>query len=319
MSIQRNTAQVLKLVCMLLLLAPLVDVRSQALKQKFPQERRLNDEGIPRELNVADAYYHLGVENLREPSNSDRAIENLEKAVELDDMNAEYHYMLAEAYMANFQYAGLFRMPFVAPKVKAQLELAVQYGPCSPLYREALIQYYVFAPAIFGGSYRKAHEQADAIATIDPYLGMLAHAGVYSEEGEDEKALSLFRRAMHVRPAAWQAYQRLGALYLNNQEIDEAIKMFTKYVDVAPDHADSYNQLGQAYQQKRMYDEAIAEFERALQLDPSLTPLVFRIAQLHEFKGNKSLARDHYQRYLSMVPSGRAADDARVKIRELAH
>jgi tetratricopeptide (TPR) repeat protein len=319
MFIKRSAARFLKLICVLLLLTLPVGARAQELKRALPQQRQINDDGILRESNVADAYYHLGVENLREPSNSDRAIENLEKAVELDKMNAEYHYMLAEAYMANFQYAGLVRMPFIAPKVKAQLELAVQYCPRSSLYREALIQYYVFAPAIFGGSYRKAHEQAEEIAAIDPYLGMLAHAGVYSEEGEDEKALTLFRKAMHVRPAAWQAYQRLGALYLNDQEIDEAIKMFKKYVEVAPDHADSYNQLGQAYQQKRMYDDAIAAFERALQLDPSLTPLVFRIAQLHEFKGNKGPAREHYQRYLSMVPSGRAADDARVKIRELGH
>jgi tetratricopeptide (TPR) repeat protein len=319
MLIQRTTANFFQLVCALLLLALPAGARAQELKQTLPQQRQINDDRMLRGSNVADAYYHLGVENLGEPSNSDRAIENLEKAVELDRMNPEYHYMLAEAYMSNFQYAGLVRMPFIAPKVKAQLELAVQFCPRSSLYREALIQYYVFAPAIFGGSYRKAHQQADEIAAIDPYLGMLAHAGVYSEEGEDEKAQTLFRKAMHVRPAAWQAYQRLGALYLSNQEIDEAIKMFKKYVEVAPDHADSHNQLGQAYQQKRMYDDAIAAFERALQLDPSLTPLVFRIAQLHEFKGNKGLARVHYQRYLSMVPSGRAADDARVKIRELGH
>jgi len=95
--------------------------------------------------------------------------------------------------------------------------------------------------------------------------------------------------------------------------------MFKKYVEVAPDQAESYHQLGQAYQQKRMYDEAIAVFQKALERDPSRTPLVFRIAQLYEFRGNKALAREQYQRYLSMVPSGRAADDARVKIRELGH
>jgi tetratricopeptide (TPR) repeat protein len=72
-----------------------------------------------------------------------------------------------------------------------------------------------------------------------------------------------------------------------------------------------------AYQQKRMYSEAINAFRKALEKDPSIAPLVFRIAQLHEFQGNKRDACEHYQRYLSMVPSGKAADDARVKVKEL--
>ena len=266
---------------------------------------------------MADAFFRLGVENLHEPSNSDRAIEHLEKAVGLDDSNAEYHYMLAEAYMANFQYAGLLRMPFIASKVRTQLELAVKCDPGSTVYREALVNYYVFAPAILGGSYQKAHEQANEISKIDPYIGILAHAGVYAEEGEDDKAVNLYKKSIYSRPASWQAYHHFGNYYLSIHEIDAAIMMFKKYIEVAPDQAESYHQLGQAYQQKRMYDEAITAFQKALERDPSRTPLVFRIAQLYEFRGNRTLAREQYQRYLSMVPGGRAADDARVKIREL--
>jgi tetratricopeptide (TPR) repeat protein len=187
------------------------------------------------------------------------------------------------------------------------------------VYREALVNYYAFAPAILGGSYQKAHEQANEISKIDSYMGMLAHAGVYAEEGESDKAVNLYKKAIYSRPSSWQAYHHFGNYYLGIREIDAAIMMFKKYVEVAPDQAESYYQLGHAYQQKRMYDEAIAAFQETLERDPSRTPLVFRIAQLYEFKGNKALAREQYQRYLSMVPSGRAADDARVKIRELGH
>jgi tetratricopeptide (TPR) repeat protein len=299
-------------------LTPFVDVKARGFAQKVRQQIHVENERTVRESNLAGAFYHLGVGNLREPSNSDRAIEQLEKAVALDEMNAEYHYMLAEAYMANYQAAGIFRLPLIAPKVREQLELAVKLGPDSTGYREALMQYYIFAPGIFGGSYQKAHDQATEISKLNPYLGMLAHASVFAEEGEAEKALNLYRKAISLRPSAWQAYHHFGVYYLSIHEVDQAITMFRKYSEVAPDQADSYNQLGKAYQLRRMYDDAIAAFQKALGKDPSLTPLVFRIAQLYEFKGNKDLARDQYQRYLSMVPSGRAADDARVKIRELA-
>ena len=323
MSIQKNTARRLAPTCILLLALSIVAASAQPLHQKLSQklsrQKQFPKENIVKDSRIADGYYRLGVGNLHEPSTSDRAIEHLEKAVELDETNAEYHYMLAEAYMANFQYAGLLRMPFIAPKVKAQLELAVKYDPRSPLYRKALVNYYVFAPAILGGSYQKAHEQSNEISKIDPYLGMLARASVYAGEGESEKAVSLYKKSIFARPAAWQAYHQLGEYYLGVHEIDEAITMFKKYVEVAPDHAESHSQLGHAYQKKRMYDEAIAAFQKALERDPSRTPLVFRIAQLYEFKGARGLAREQYQRYLSMVPSGRAADDARVKVRELEH
>jgi tetratricopeptide (TPR) repeat protein len=304
------------LACTIVLSA--IDASAQGMRQKFSEQRRFDDDSYVMEKKVADAYYHIGVENLREPSNSDFAVEQLSKAIELDETNAEYHYQLAEAHRANFEYVNLFQKPFIAPKVKAQLELAVQYDPSSIRYREALIQYYVFAPGILGGSYEKAHEQANEISRRDPYLGILAHAGIYSEEGEGERSLALYEKAMRAQPKSWEAYHRLGMHFLNVRETDDAIMMFRKYVGVAPDQADSYNCLGQAYQQKRMYAEAIAAFQKALEKDPSLAPLVFRIAQLYEFQGVKSLARDHYQRYLSMIARGRAADDAREKIRLLA-
>jgi tetratricopeptide (TPR) repeat protein len=305
--------------CLLaLLIAFANDASAQGMIQKLSEQRRFDDDSYLREKKAADVYYRLGVENLREPSTSDFAVEQLSRAIELDETNAEYHYQLAEAYLSNFEYVSLYQKPFIALKVKAQLDLAVQYDPSSIRYREALIQYLVFAPGILGGSYAKAHEQADEIARKDSYLGILAHAGIFSEEGEGERSLSLYRKAMRSQPKAWEAYQRLGTHYLNIRETDDAIAMFRKYVEVAPEQSNGYNCLGQAYQQKRMYAEAIAEFQNALEKDPSLAHLVFRIAQLYEFNGAKNLARDHYQRYLSMIPRGRAADDAREKIRLLA-
>jgi tetratricopeptide (TPR) repeat protein len=318
MFIYKTTLRASRIAVALFLGLSTLNVSAQEIRQRLSEQRRFEDESTIRDKITADGYFHLGVENLREPSTSDRAVEQLSKAIELDETNAEYHFQLAEAYLANFEYAKLFQMPFIAPKIKTQLELAVQYDPSSTRYREALIQYYVFAPGILGGSYEKAHEQADEIARRNSYLGMLAHAGILSEEGEGTRSLALFQKAMRAQPKSWEAYHRLGAHYLNIQESDDAIAMFRKYIEVAPEQADGYNCLGQAYQQKRMYAEAISAFQKALERDPSLAPLVFRIAQLYEFRGMKSLARDHYQRYLSMIPRGRAADDAREKTRLLA-
>jgi len=312
-----TTPHVIRLTLALCMVYSTLNASVDEAKKKLPERRSFETASISNEKKAADGYYRLGVENLREPSTSDFAVEQLGKAIELDKTNAEYHFQLAEAYLANFEYSHLLQKPFIAPKVKTHLELAVLYDPSSVRYREALIQYYVYAPGIFGGSYKKAHEQADEIAQRDSYLGMLAHAGIFSEEGEGERSLTLYKKALRSQPKSWEAYHRLGMHYLTAQETDEAIDMFRKYVDLAPEQANGYNVLGQAYQQKGMYAEAIVAYQKALEKDPSLAHLVFRIGQLCEFKGMKNPALENYQRYLSIVPRGHAAEDAREKIRLL--
>lgn len=284
----------------------------------FIDSKRQYEQELEKNARNVEAHYRLGLAYLREPQNIEKAIEHLERAVKLDEHNAEYHFRLAEAYSADFSFTNIFRMPFIAAKVKAQLEAAVKYDPQSPVYRGGLIQYYTFAPAIMGGSFKKAHEQAEMIANTDVYLSMLAHAGIYAEEGEGEKAVELFRKAIRMRPKNWQAHQRFGAYYLTINQLDNAIVQFLKYVETAPDAADSYENLGRAYVRKRMYDEAIASYQKALEKNPTIVSLLFRIAQLYEFKGANKDAIRHYEKYVELVPTGPIADDARKKISDLS-
>jgi tetratricopeptide (TPR) repeat protein len=231
--------------------------------------------------------------------------------------NAEYHFKLAEAYAQDFSFSNIFRKPFLATRVRSELELAVKFGPSSIEFREGLIQYYVMAPALLGGSYARAREQANAIAAYDPYFSLLAHANISAEEGEHEKATALYMRAIAMRPDAWQAYQRFGNYCLNVQELDRAIQQFRTYVEIMPESTASHESLASAYVRKRMYTEAIAEYLKILEIDPNMTPLLFRVAQLHEFRGSPSDAISMYERYLQAAPAGRLVHDARVRIEEL--
>jgi len=244
-------------------------------------------------------------------------VEHLEKAATLNQGNSEYHFKLAEAYARDFSFANILRKPFLATRVRSELELAVKYGPSSIEYREGLIQYYVMAPAILGGSYSEARAHANAMSAYDPYFSLLAHAHISAEEGDHEKAAALFMRAIAMRPGSWQGYQRFGTYCLNVQEVDRAIQQFKAYVDLRPETASSHELLASAYVKKRMYDDAIASYLKALEIDATLTPLLFRIAQLHEFQGSSGDAIRVYEEYLAVAPGERLASDARVRIDEL--
>jgi tetratricopeptide (TPR) repeat protein len=266
---------------------------------------------------LAEEHFRLGLAYLRSPSSIEKAVEHLENAVTLNQGNAEYHFRLAEAYAKDFSYANVLRKPFLATRVRAELELAVRYKPSSIEYREGLIQYYVLAPAILGGSYVRARAHANAMGAFDPYFSLLAHAYISAEEGDHERAVSLYSKAVVMWPTAWQAYQRYGLYCLNVDQVDRAIDQFKMYVNLRPDTAASYEHLASAFVRKRMYDEAIEAYLKAYEIDPGLDALMFRIAQLYEFKGSIREAAEFYGKYLTLAPAGRLASDAKTKIAEL--
>lgn len=267
---------------------------------------------------LAEEHYRLGLAYLNSPGSSEKAVEHLEKAATLNRGNAEYHFKLAEAYARDFSFANIFRKPFLAGRVRDELELAVRFNPSSIEYREGLIQYYVMAPAILGGSYSRAREEANAMSAYDPYFSLLAHANINAEEGDHQRATTLFMRAIAMRPGHWVGYQRFGAYCVNIQEIDRAIQQFKMYASLRPDTVASHENLASAFVRKRAYAEAIQSYLRALEVDPSQNSLFYRIAQLHEFRGSANDAVTFYQKYLASAPSGRLAEDARTRIAELS-
>jgi len=282
---------------------------------------RANGSAIEVEAEIAslaEEHFQLGLAYLNSPGSSEKAVEHLEKAAALNRGNAEYHFKLAEAYASDFSYANILRKPFLAVRVRDELELAVRFNPSSIEYREGLIQYYIMAPAILGGSYARARAEANAMSTFDPYFSLLAHANINAEEGDHESATALFMRAIAMRPTNWQGYQRFGAYCVNIQEIDRAIQQFKVYVSLKPDTAASHEILASGFVRKRMYDEAIASYLRAYEVDASQNALLFRIAQLHEFRGSVKDAAAFYAQYIASAPSGRLADDARARIAELS-
>ncbi len=267
---------------------------------------------------LAEEHFRLGLAYLNSPGSSEKAVEHLEKAATLNRGNAEYHFKLAEAYARDFSFANIFRKPFLAARVRDELELAVRFNPTSIEYREGLIQYYVMAPAILGGSYSRAREEANAMSANDQYFSLLAHANINAEEGDHQRATALFMRAIAMRPGHWIGYQRFGAYCVNIQEIDRAIEQFRMFVTLRPDTLASHENLASAFVRKRAYGEAIDSYVRALELDPSQSALLYRIAQLYEFKGSTNDAVTFYQKYLVSAPSGRLAEDARTRIAELS-
>jgi tetratricopeptide (TPR) repeat protein len=285
---------------------------------KYIEAAKVYESMISHNPRDPAAHFHLGTLILRQFGDIDKATDHLEEAVKSDDGNGEYHFALHEAYVADILEASIFRRPFLAGRIKAQLELAVKCDPnCIP-YRERLMGFYIRTPGIFGGSSSKGRLQADTIANIDSYSGLLAYAQIFVVDKKDQEAEGYFQKAIATRADDWRAYHRYGYYFMNKGEYDEAITQFKIYVQLAGDTANSYHSLGEGYQKKNMYDSAIALYQRALQIDSRFSPALYTLGQCYELKGKYAEAIRAYQGFILLTPFGSMAKDSREKIQELS-
>jgi tetratricopeptide (TPR) repeat protein len=82
------------------------------------------------------------------------------------------------------------------------------------------------------------------------------------------------------------------------------------------DQAREHFKKGTVYYQAKQYEQAIAEYDLAYKLVP-LPELQYNIAQAERLRGNREEAVRRYRAYLTEVPSGRIAIEARVYLSDL--
>jgi hypothetical protein len=77
------------------------------------------------------------------------------------------------------------------------------------------MQYYLQAPGIIGGDKKKAHEIPARIATVDPVKGVFAEVVLARHDQQQERVEGLYRKAVELRPASYDARVALGSFVIN--------------------------------------------------------------------------------------------------------
>ena len=82
--------------------------------------------------------------------------------------------------------------------------------PTNLIYRQGLLEFYSSAPALVGGSMKKAYAQAEAIAALDTDQGAFAHASLHRVEGNHEAALTALAAIIERVPENYFALFQFG-------------------------------------------------------------------------------------------------------------
>ncbi|MBI4685867.1 MAG: tetratricopeptide repeat protein [Nitrospirae bacterium] len=172
---------------------------------------------------------------------------------------------------------------------------------------------------------------------------------IYINKGEVEKAvkylskaLEIDRKLMHVYEPLIKAYQALGMeekakeiikqyekarfkgeaeehfkkglkAYLGkNYEI--AIDEFKKAIEINPSHAVAYSNLGYIYFDLGLFDKAYEYQSRAVDFAPNYANAHYGLALVYKVRGDKAMAKRHWEEYLKLEPKGHFPRKAKEEI-----
>lgn len=266
----------------------------------------------------ARAALYVGRAHLAE-RNVDRAVEALEKAAALDPKGAEPQLWLGRAYGQKAMKANVLQQASLAGKVRNAFERAVALDPANIDARLSLIDYYLLAPGIMGGSVAKAREQAAEIRRRDALKGFQAAGRIAEYEKKWDAALSEYERAgrefpQRKEPYVWKA--NVAAQQKDYARAFDTLEALQKAQPSDPTVDYSIGRLGA--QTGERLDRAEEGLKRYLQHqpgrdEPALSSAHFQLGVLYDKRGNRELARKEYQRTLELEPSHSGAREALAK------
>ena len=247
-------------------------------------------------------------------------VASLEEAVRADPNNAVYHFWLGRAYGEQAETASKIRLLRIAGRAKASFERAVQLAPDYLDGREGLMQYYLQAPGIAGGSVEKARQQAREIATRNPYRGALALVSVARKDKDQGSVVRAFDSAIAQFPDSAGLYNALLAVLVERKDWPRAWNAIERMQRARPGSQTAAYAFGRtAALSGQRLDEGERYLRAYLQYEPKAREpghggARWRLGMILEHRGDKAGARREYQEAIRLDPTLTGARQALAKL-----
>jgi tetratricopeptide (TPR) repeat protein len=201
--------------------------------QKYDDARAETDALIKKNASDDVALHCMG-RIYAAQGKSGEAVDWFEKAVKVNDKNAYHHLQLGNALATEAQKANKLRQPFLARRLKTEFELAVACDPKLADAHEALMEFYLQAPGIVGGSVEKAREQALIISTLSVYDGHVATASIARHDKDLAGEQNALEAALAAAPDTANAWYQLELFYQNQQKWPQAFALLDRALKERP-------------------------------------------------------------------------------------
>lgn len=203
--------------------------------EKWDEAKSVGEALVVSEPENGEVYYLLG-KAYAKLDEREAAVDAFKNAVKYESENADYFADYGYALIQRAQEMNMFQAGPIYMRGLDQYKRAVSINPDHIGAHIGLSRYYMNAPAIGGGSMKKAKEHAAEIARISPYLGHIENALIAEKENRAEDAIAEFEAAVSMESNnAWIHFE-LGKLYQGEGKMEAAKMAYEKTLQLQPEH-----------------------------------------------------------------------------------
>lgn len=105
-----------------------------------------------------------------------------------------------------------------------------------------------------------------ALADGNDYLTCVSLGMAYHVNGQDDKAVETYRKAIEFDPKKCEAYAAIGAIYLGQNKLSEAKNSFLKAIEITPKLAIAHANLALVYGLEGDKEKCLSELKAAEEL-----------------------------------------------------
>jgi tetratricopeptide (TPR) repeat protein len=126
-----------------------------------------------------------------------------------------------------------------------------------------------------------------------------------------EEAIRAYDNALHVDPEFADAHCNLGTVHYNRGERDRARACYEEALRYDSEHVEANFNLGNLLEEAGRREAALRRYKTAIRADPLFPDAQLNLALLYEKFELRRKAREHWRRYLQLVPEGSWSEIAR--------
>ncbi|MBW8002160.1 MAG: tetratricopeptide repeat protein [Planctomycetes bacterium] len=134
-------------------------------------------------------------------------------------------------------------------------------------------------------------------------------AKIAFNNGEYEKAVTYWGKALAIKPGAWQLHDNIAEAYISLGRYSEVVEKLEAKIKVSPRSARSYWLLGQGYMKVKKYEKAKECYDMVLEINPKypqghywLGKTYMRLKQPAKAKEHMEIHRGHKNAMPSVRP-----------------
>lgn len=254
------------------------DMPNEALKD-INSALSLNEDDPEVYASLSEVYMYDG--------KMQRSLDALKKAIGLAPNEARYSVMMARLYLTMSDYKQTFN--------------ALREGLGKDPDNAEAFFISGLAHEEMGDTIQAIENYQLAVARKQDYYDALKQLGILYSIKKDRLAVDYLRNAATLKPESPEPLYVLGMFYQENGEPDKALSVYEEILIIQPDYFLAHYNKGYVFLVfKEDYTSAIESFTKAIEMDKENVDALYNRALAYELSGSLEKARAEYNKILRM-------------------